>query len=187
MTKSLSFVRAQMLPQQAPPVTERGAVKWLRENLFSNWFNSLLTVLGALAVFWLLQATLPWLLNGVWTAKSLGECRSIVAASAGEGASGACWAMIRERWNQFLFGFYPVEAYWRPVLAFGLLFVALAPVLYFGLRRTNMLMIGVTGALTVLALLGMHTDGAHALLVAVILRRCWASPPWPRPNCSGLP
>lgn len=169
MTKSLSFVRAQMLPQQAPPVTERGAVKWLRENLFSGWFNSLLTVLGALAVFWLLQATLPWLLNGVWTANSLGECRSIIAASAGEGASGACWALIRERWHQFLFGFYPIEAYWRPVLAFGLLFVALAPVLYFGLRRTNLLMIGVAGALTVLALLGVNTDSAHVLLVAVIL------------------
>lgn len=169
MTKSLSFVRTQMLPQQAPPVTERGAVKWLRENLFSGWFNSLLTVLGALAVVWLLQATLPWLLNGVWTANSLGECRSIIAASAGEGAVGACWAMIRERWHQFLFGFYPIEAYWRPVLAFGLLFVALAPVLYFGLRRTNMLMIGITGALTVLALLGVHTDSAHVLLVAVIL------------------
>lgn len=29
-----AFVRSEILPQQAPPLTERGAVKWLRENLF---------------------------------------------------------------------------------------------------------------------------------------------------------
>ncbi|MFQ5567725.1 MAG: amino acid ABC transporter permease, partial [Paracoccaceae bacterium] len=42
----------------------------------------------------------------------------------------ACWAVINERFNQFLFGFYPAELYWRPVLAFVLLGVALVPVLF---------------------------------------------------------
>ena len=41
-----SFVRSQMLPPLAPPVSERGAVKWLRENLFSGWLNSILTVVA---------------------------------------------------------------------------------------------------------------------------------------------
>ena len=44
-------------------------------------------------------------------------------ATWGEGASGACFAVIRERWKQFLFGFYPAELYWRPTLAFILMFV----------------------------------------------------------------
>jgi general L-amino acid transport system permease protein len=49
---------------------------------------------------------------------------------------GACWAMIRERWHQFLFGFYPQDQYWRdPTLAFVLLFVAIAPVLFQNLPR----------------------------------------------------
>ena len=38
--------------------------------------------------------------------------------------------MIHERWKQFLFGFYPSNLYWRPTLAFVLLLVALAPVLF---------------------------------------------------------
>ena len=38
--------------------------------------------------------------------------------------------MIRERWKQFLFGFYPVDLYWRPTLAFVLMLVALAPMLF---------------------------------------------------------
>jgi general L-amino acid transport system permease protein len=170
MTKSsLSFVRRDMLAPQSAPVTERGAVKWLRENLFSSLGNSVLTILGLLVLFWIAQAALPWLLNGVWQANSLTECRSIIAASAGEGASGACWAMIAQRWNQFMFGFYPKADYWRPILSFALMFVALTPVLYYGLRRATMLMVGTVGVLTVLSLTMVETDGWHDALVAVVM------------------
>lgn len=130
-----AFHRQEMLPPAPPPVRESGAVKWLRENLFSSPTNSLLTLLGLYIIYAGLAGFLPWMKNGVWNAGSLGECRTIIAASAGEGASGACWAMIRERWHQFLFGFYPSDLYWRPVLAFALLFAALAPVLFTALPR----------------------------------------------------
>jgi general L-amino acid transport system permease protein len=130
-----SFVRADMLQAQEPPVSQRGVVKWLRENLFSGPWNSALTVVGLIALYLILQAALPWFLNSVWNANSLAECREKVAASAGPEASGACWAMIRERWHQFTFGFYPPELYWRPTLAFVLMFVALAPVLFVWLPR----------------------------------------------------
>jgi general L-amino acid transport system permease protein len=110
-------------------------VKWARENLFSSPLNILLTVVGTVVILWLLKSMLPWFMNSVWNANSLSECREIIAAKAGEGASGACWAMIRERWHQFMFGFYPSEIYWRPTLAFILMFVALAPVLFTALPR----------------------------------------------------
>ncbi len=168
MNQDLSYVRQDMLVQQTPPVTERGLVKWLRENLFSTPMNALLTVLGFVAVVLLIRGILPWLLNGVWEATSLSECRAIVAANAGEGAHGACWAMVNERWNQFIYGFYPRELYWRPTIAFALMFVALAPVLYYGLNRANAIMVGVVGILLVLALVGVGTDGQHILLAAAI-------------------
>lgn len=175
MTKSsLSFVRREMLTPQPAPVTERGVLKWLRENLFSSVSNSVLTVLGLLAVVWMVQAAAPWLLNGVWQANSLGECRTIIAASAGEGATGACWAMIAQRWHQFMFGFYPRVEYWRPILAFALLFVALSPVLYYGLRRATMIMVGVVGALAVLALTMVQTDLRHDVLVTVVMLALFA-------------
>jgi len=132
---SHAFVRNTILPPQAPPLTEKGAIKWLRENLFSGWFNTILTLLGLWIIWSLVSSALPWFLNGVWNAGSLQECRAIVAERAGPDASGACWAMIRERWHQFLFGFYPQDQYWRPVLAFVLLFVAIAPVLFQQLPR----------------------------------------------------
>jgi general L-amino acid transport system permease protein len=130
-----AFVRTAILPAQEPPLTEKGAIKWLRENLFSGWFNTILTLVGLWAIYSLISASLPWWLNSVWAASSLGECREIVAATAGPDATGACWAMVRERWHQFLFGFYPQEQYWRPILAFVLLFVAIAPVLFQALPR----------------------------------------------------
>ena len=66
-----------------------------------------------------------------WSAGSLTECREILSALGREGhLGGACWGVIRERWIQLLFGFYPPELYWRPILAFILLAVALAPVLF---------------------------------------------------------
>jgi general L-amino acid transport system permease protein len=126
----LSFVRSEMLPQQAPPLGERGLVKWVRENLFSGIFNSVLTVIALGVLFYLLSSLFPWLANSMWTPTSIMECREILAATVGEGGSGACWGVVRERWHQWLFGFYPPSQYWRPILAFVLLFVALAPVLF---------------------------------------------------------
>jgi general L-amino acid transport system permease protein len=134
-TSTSTFVRSQMLPPQAPPITEAGAVKWLRENLFSSPLNTILTVLGIGAVLYLIQHIAPWLSRSVWVAGSLSECRQIIEARWGEGVTGACWAVIRERWPQYLFGFYPSELYWRPVLAFALLWVAVAPVLFEKLPR----------------------------------------------------
>ena len=122
-----SFVRKQMLPEAAPPITETGIVKWLRENLFSSPANSLLTIVSILVVYQLVTAAAPWFLNGVWDSPSLTACRDIL-----DGKVGGCFAVLSERWNQLLFGFkYPDELYWRPGLAFILLFVAGAPLLFF--------------------------------------------------------
>ena len=134
-TSTSTFVRSEMLPEQAPPITEAGAVKWVRENLFSSILNGILTVLGIAIVAYIVIGIAPWLSRSVWNAGSLSECRQIIAANYGEGVTGACWAVIRERWPQYLFGFYPSHLYWRPVLAFALLVVAVAPILFDKLPR----------------------------------------------------
>ncbi len=177
---SLSYVRRDMLGQKAPPATERGVMKWLRENMFSGYLNTALTLIGLVAVAAFVNFAFPWLWNGMWNVSSLAECREMLLATAGEGAKGACWGMIRERWHQFMFGFYPAEMYWRPILAFALMFVALAPVLYYGLRRANTLMVGSVGLLLVIALLAVKTDVAHVALAALVMLAlgavAWLSP-----------
>jgi general L-amino acid transport system permease protein len=135
MSDTTAFVRTAMIAPSEPPLTERGAVKWLRENLFSGPVNIALTLIGLWIIWSLVSAALPWLAHSVWHADSLGQCREIVANTWGPDASGACWAVIRERWHQWLFGFYPQDQYWRPTLALILMFVAMAPVLFTSVPR----------------------------------------------------
>lgn len=130
-----AYSRTDMLPPEPPPASEVGVVGWLRANLFSTWLNSVLTVLALAAIWWIFLHIYPWFRHAVWNAASFGECRQIVAERWGEGAGGACLAVIRERWKQFLFGFYPANLYWRPTLAFILMFVAMAPILFASVPR----------------------------------------------------
>ena len=165
-----SFTRNDMLPALPPPVTHSGLVKWLRENLFSTPLNIALTVVGLGAIYWLVSSSLPWWLHSVWNASSLGECRQIVEAEAGPGATGACWAMIHERWHQFLFGFYPPAEWWRPVLSFGLLFAALAPVLFAGQKRNLTILLGAVLVYLLVTLSLASTPGVpFALGIALVI------------------
>ena len=127
----VSYVRTEMVPEKDPPASTTGVIGWMRENLFSGWFNSILTVLAAVFIFYVLLIALPWMFSPTWNAASLNECRGILHEMGREGHfAGACWGVIRDRWVQLFFGFYPADLYWRPILAFILLAVALAPVLF---------------------------------------------------------
>ena len=128
--ETVSFVRDTMIPPAAPPDMQSGPIKWLRQNLFSGPVNTVLTLLGLVIIWFLVSHFWDWFAHSVWNAGSLSECRQIIAERWGEGARGACWAVIRDRWHQYMFGFYPRELYFRPIMAFGFLMVALAPVLF---------------------------------------------------------
>ena len=137
MAKSepVAWHRSTMLAPEAPPASAIGVMGWLRANLFSSIFNSILSLAALAIIVWLVAHIWPWFAHSVWNATSLTECRQIIAQTWGEGASGACLAVIRERWQQFLFGFYPRDLYWRPTLAFLLMGVAMAPILFANVPR----------------------------------------------------
>lgn len=137
MAKSdpVAWHRSAMLAPEAPPASAIGVMGWLRANLFSSIFNSILSLAALAIIVWLVAHIWPWFAHSVWNATSLTECRQIIAQTWGEGASGACLAVIRERWQQFLFGFYPRDLYWRPTLAFLLMGVAMAPILFANVPR----------------------------------------------------
>jgi len=128
---SVAFVASGPIAASPPPASEVGPIHWLRENLFDGVVNSILTVLSILAIVMIVPPLFDWIfLKGVWNADSLGGCREVIAATHGEGVEGACWAVINERFNQFIFGFYPSELYWRPLLVFALMAFAAVPVLF---------------------------------------------------------
>ncbi len=128
--KTVSFVRHDQIPPSPPPASETGPLKWARENLFSGWVNTILTVLAIYFIARFVFFAFPWFWNGVWDAGSIKECRDILTA-AGK-STGACFAVLVDRWDHLLFGFkYPATEYWRPTVAFILLLVAAAPALFY--------------------------------------------------------
>lgn len=134
-----SFVRTEMLGEKPPPSSQVGIIRWVRENLFSSIPNMVMSILSIWVVYYILSGILPWIFQSSWSATSLGGCRDSIKETYGEGVTGACWAVIRERYPQLLFGFYPRELYWRPISALVLLFVAISPILYSSVPRKVML------------------------------------------------
>lgn len=127
-----SFVRTEMLSAQPAPLGETGVVKWARENLFSNWLNSLVSLAFMAIIIYYTIAFLGWALQPSWGSTSLTQCRE------DPNILGACWGVINDRINQLMFGFYPRDQQWRPTLAFVLMLVAIAPVLFDRLPRKLM-------------------------------------------------
>ncbi len=95
-----------------PPVASVGVMGWMRANLFSTWYNSLLTVV-VLLILW--KTAIPFfrwaIIDSLWFSTSE-ACRE---------TDGACWSIIPANIRFILFGFYPYAEQWRPFLAILLL------------------------------------------------------------------
>jgi len=165
----LSYVRSEMLPERDPPVSTSGVIGWIRENLFNGISNSVLTLASLAFIYWVLSHFIPWFWSPTWNGTSLGQCREMIGAAGKEG--GACWGVINERWPQILFGFYPEELRWRPILAFVLMFVALIPILFNMIsRRMNWFLLALVLFVTTLFVAsGWLAVVAQGLLVVAMI------------------
>ena len=72
-----------------PPDHRLPPGEWVRKNLFSTWYNSLITVVFGLLVLWVTWAALRWLFN-------------------------VDFAIIRANLRLFMIGQFPREELWRP-------------------------------------------------------------------------
>ena len=110
-------------PDLPPPLASTGIIKWVRENLVSTPTNIVLSLLSVYLLYLIIPPLIDWaFVNSVVNAGSRNECW--------EKGSGACWAVVAVRFDQFLYGFYPESERWRVILSFVLLIVALPPVLF---------------------------------------------------------
>tara|TARA_R100000656_G_scaffold124732_1_gene103654 strand:+ start:252 stop:1373 length:1122 start_codon:yes stop_codon:yes gene_type:complete len=107
---SETFVRSESSPSLPPPVRRRGILRWVQDNLFSSWLNSLLTI----AAVYLLVLAVPPLLD--WALFDAVFDGTSGAACSGAG-KGACWAFVEAKFNQFIYGRYPDAEQWRVNLA----------------------------------------------------------------------
>lgn len=101
-------------PARAAPPKASGVLLWLRTNLFDGVHNWIFTLLGGI----LLIATVPELfrwavVDAVWT--------TVENAEACKSTTGACWAIVHEKYRLMLFGTYTYDQHWRGALVVALL------------------------------------------------------------------
>ncbi|MCP4044072.1 MAG: amino acid ABC transporter permease [Gammaproteobacteria bacterium] len=107
-------------PSVPPPPTQVGALGWLRRNLFSSPFNTILTLAACYLLYQMVPPAVSWLLiDADWSGEDRSDCRG----------DGACWVFIKVRFSQFIYGFYPEAERWRVNTAFILLIVTTVPLL----------------------------------------------------------
>ncbi|NQW23008.1 MAG: amino acid ABC transporter permease [SAR202 cluster bacterium] len=80
---------ARTLEVIRPPVSQSGPIGWVRTNLMSNWYNSLLTVVTLALVIFFLKTGLTWVFID------------------------ADWSPVRSNLKLFLVGQYPAAEMWR--------------------------------------------------------------------------
>jgi general L-amino acid transport system permease protein len=99
-----------------PPVTRVGVIGWVRANLFSSVFNSFLTVVTIYCLWKIIPGLIRWVfIDSSWTTTGA-ECHA---------AGGACWSIVTKNIRFIIFGFFPYEWQWRPLLAMIILFTLL--------------------------------------------------------------
>lgn len=117
----------ELQPTRKPPKSQIGVVLWLKENLFSNWSNGLLTFLSLYIIYISVPPLLNWLIFnanfGFGTVNFFGfniKFSEVMATNSDCGRVGACWPFIYEKFDMFIYGFYPREELWRPNTVFAL-------------------------------------------------------------------
>jgi general L-amino acid transport system permease protein len=120
------------------------ASRWqqMRDQLFSGPFNSLLSLAILGFLIWVIPDLFNWL---IWEAQFTGESRE----ACGQG--GACWVFIKERFGQFMVGFYPADQLWRVYALLGVLGGVALVAIFVPRRRAPALVVALTVGYLVLA------------------------------------
>lgn len=129
-----------------PPNTKKGPVKWLKDNLFNTWYNTILTCLGLVILFFVFKGVFTWVFTQ------------------------ADWEVIPANRQIFSIGPYPLEQIWRvSTVIYGLaVLLGLSAGIWNGLTRQITVAIGCLGA--IILLLPFHISvREHALIATVIL------------------
>ena len=99
----------QTIAARPAPVASEGVVPWIRNNLFGDWLTGLMTLLIGAVLLYLIPQLLSWALFRASWLPDYEACKV-------QGV-GACWGVIAEKHRLILFGRYPFEEQWRPLVA----------------------------------------------------------------------
>jgi general L-amino acid transport system permease protein len=114
-----------MSDRTQPPPGLVGPVAWLRANLFGSWISTAVTLALVYIVVRIVFGFVEWaFVHAVWQVPygPTGIAQTAVCQDAK--GTGACWAVIGDKYRLILFGRFPYEEQWRPAIVV-VLFIAL--------------------------------------------------------------
>lgn len=91
---------------------------WLRRNLFADAFSTLTTLVLLAGALYCLPGLIDWMLLQAVFRPDAAACQAVQH-------NGACWGLVAEKYRFILFGRYPYEQQWRPLLATTVLLLAI--------------------------------------------------------------
>ena len=97
---------APIAPRPAPAAAS-GWIGWCKSNLFYDWKTSLGTLLIGVALLTLLPRLFNWTFTDAILNGGYETCHA---------ATGACWAVVKEKFRFILFGRYPHDEHWRALV-----------------------------------------------------------------------
>ena len=80
-----------------PPINKVSPGKWIKKNLFSTWYNWILTIFSLWLVYWAVSNLVTW---------AFAEAQ---------------WQVLEANWRLFFVGRYPVRALWRAWVTLGVI------------------------------------------------------------------
>lgn len=163
-----AYVRTEDAPLLPAPGNVGGIRGWLRQNLFSSPFNSVLTIVFGAFALWIVWNIVDWgIIRATWTGADGTAC-------TWEGA-GACWPLIAVKFPQWIYGFFPIDQRWRVNLAYVIGAAALVPMLMpsVAYKMWNLLFLLLAYPLITLILLTggnfSYSAKAYAIVVGILL------------------
>ena len=91
-----------------PPAIDVGVLGWVRSHLFNGVFNSIATLIVLLVGLKFIPQFIQWaFIDSVWFTSGQ-QCHE---------AQGACWSVVTQNIRFNIFGYYPYDHQWRPLLA----------------------------------------------------------------------
>jgi general L-amino acid transport system permease protein len=126
-----AYIRRDMVAPQPAPPGATGVTHWLRTKLFATAKDVVLTILAIALLVYIVPGMVDWLfIDAVWTGDNRAACATIQQGGVlPDGQSGACWAFIGAKFQQFIFGRYPLDERWRPMLVMAVFVILLIPML----------------------------------------------------------
>ena len=122
---ALAGIPAAPITRARPDGARLGPVAWARTNLFGGPISAVVSILLIVIIAYSAWGFFDWaVLNAVWSVPDKANGTPDPTACLAAHGTGACWAMIHDKFRFVMFGRYTYDDQWRPAIVI-LLFLGL--------------------------------------------------------------